>query len=273
MVQFAIEHDRMHQETLCYMLAQGRKAAFEQRVPPKQLLRIFASKVPSTEPDILIPAGTVRLGVDFDQGFVWDNEGPPTPPADLAAFKVSSVPVSVAQFRQFVIGDRGYERPELWDPQDYAFFKDREQSAPATWSLLDGEFYVHSPTGSSHWSEVASSPVMVSLSEASAFCAAKSCRVMTEQEYQRILDSPEGENVQNMRSGGWEWTSTEFQPFPGFRAMDSYPEYSTDFFDGQHYVLKGASDVTHPSMFRDSFRNFYQKQYPFVFAKFRCCRD
>lgn len=48
---------------------------------------------------------------------------------------------------------------------------------------------------------------------------------------------------------------------------------SADFFDGKHYVLRGASAVTHPAMRRDSFRNFYQKQYPYVFAKFRLCFD
>ena len=35
-----------------------------------------------------------------------------------------------------------------------------------------------------------------------------------------------------------------FAPFPGFRPMASYPEYSADFFDGEHYVIKGASPVT-----------------------------
>lgn len=46
-----------------------------------------------------------------------------------------------------------------------------------------------------------------------------------------------------------------------------------DFFDGKHYVLRGASAVTHPAVRRDSFRNFYQRQYPYVFAKFRLCFD
>ena len=43
---------------------------------------------------------------------------------------------------------------------------------------------------------------------------------------------------------GWEWTSTMFAPFDGFRPMASYPEYSADFFDGQHLVMKGASPAT-----------------------------
>ena len=62
-------------------------------------------------------------------------------------------------------------------------------------------------------------------------------------------------------------------PCAGFQADPLYPEYSVDFFDGQHYVLRGASLYTHPSMVRRSFRNWYQTLYPHAFAKFRLVRD
>ena len=50
--------------------------------------------------------------------------------------------------------------------------------------------------------------------------------------------------VHDLVGNGWEWTSTVFAPFDGFRPMASYPEYSADFFDGQHFVMKGASPAT-----------------------------
>ena len=75
--------------------------------------------------------------------------------------------------------------------------------------------------------------------------------------------------VQDLVGNGWEWTASEFQPFPGFRPMGSYPRYSVDFFDGDHAVLKGASPVTAAPLVRRTFRNWFRTQYPFVFAKFR----
>ena len=73
---------------------------------------------------------------------------------------------------------------------------------------------------------------------------------------------------------GWEWTDTPFAGFPGFEAyIPGYPGYSADFFDGKHYVLKGASWATAADLVRPSFRNWFQAHYPYVFAKFRCVFD
>ncbi|HEV8344734.1 MAG TPA: SUMF1/EgtB/PvdO family nonheme iron enzyme, partial [Candidatus Binatia bacterium] len=79
--------------------------------------------------------------------------------------------------------------------------------------------------------------------------------------------------VHELIGNGWEWTETPFRPFAGFVPMQSYPEYSADFFDGKHYVLKGASWATPSELIRPSFRNWYQTHYPYVFAKFRCVSD
>jgi formylglycine-generating enzyme required for sulfatase activity len=75
--------------------------------------------------------------------------------------------------------------------------------------------------------------------------------------------------IQQMIGNGWEWTSTVFEPFPGFTPLPSYPEYSADFFDGQHYVMKGASPATGRELLRASFRNWFRPQYPYMYATFR----
>jgi formylglycine-generating enzyme required for sulfatase activity len=51
--------------------------------------------------------------------------------------------------------------------------------------------------------------------------------------------------------------------------MASYPEYSADFFDGQHYVMKGGSPGTAKELVRRSFRNWFRPNYPYVYAAFR----
>ncbi|KAG0553605.1 hypothetical protein KC19_12G024700 [Ceratodon purpureus] len=220
-----------------------------------------------------IPAGKVTLGGDPSCGtFMWDNEYPALTTTVSELFRVSCKPVTVAEFLTF-IKEGGYTEPKYWKPLDFAYFQRQKITKPATWSEIDGDYFVHSAFATQHWTKVGNEPVYTSLSEAEAFCAWSGGRVMTEPEYHRILSTKEGTRVEKIRSGGWEWTSTLLEPFPGFVMMPEYPEYSSDFFDGSHYVLKGASPVTHRCMWRDTFRNFYQRQYPYVFAKFRVCKN
>ena len=110
---------------------------------------------------------------------------------------------------------------------------------------------------------MANDPVFVSLAEAEAYCTWCNGRVMTEEEYHLVLATEDSAStVQQLRSGGWEWTSSPFLPFAGFAKMVECPEYSSDFFDGSHYVVKGASPVTRRCMQRDSFRNFHFYEVP-----------
>jgi iron(II)-dependent oxidoreductase len=75
--------------------------------------------------------------------------------------------------------------------------------------------------------------------------------------------------VDEMVGNGWEWTSTPFGPFDGFRPHPLYAGYSADFFDGKHHVMKGGSPRTAACMLRRSFRNWFQPRYGYVYAAFR----
>jgi ergothioneine biosynthesis protein EgtB len=151
-------------------------------------------------------------------------------------------------------------------------------------------------------------PVYVSHAEASAYARWKGRRLPTEAEYHRAaFGTPEGRErpfpwgdqgpdatlgnfdfqcwepvpagarpqgasawgVHDLAGNGWEWTSSVFAPYSGFQAMASYPEYSVEFFDGHHYVMKGASPATARALIRRSFRNWFRPTYPYVYAKFR----
>jgi formylglycine-generating enzyme required for sulfatase activity len=80
-------------------------------------------------------------------------------------------------------------------------------------------------------------------------------------------DSASG--VAQLVGNGWEWTATKFGPFPGFQPLPFYPGYSQNFFDEEHYVMKGGSPVTAACMLRRSFRNWFRPNYPYVYASFR----
>jgi len=141
----------------------------------------------------------------------------------------------------------------------------------------------------------ADGPVYVSQAEASAYARWKGRRLMTEAEFHRAAEGaapghvdfagydpvPVGSHpdtasvygIHDLIGNGWEWTSTVFSPFEGFSPMRSYPEYSADFFDGRHFVMKGASPATARDLIRPSFRNWFRGNYPYVYAKFRTVSD
>ena len=76
-----------------------------------------------------------------------------------------------------------------------------------------------------------------------------------------------------MTGNGWEWTRDLFAPFSGFEADPLYPGYSADFFDGRHYVMKGASPRTSKLLTRPSFRNWFRADYPYLYAAFRLAEN
>lgn len=79
---------------------------------------------------------------------------------------------------------------------------------------------------------------------------------------------------QSGMGGLWEWTSTPLKRHEGFEEMPLYPAYSSDFFDGKHNVVLGGSWATVPRIAgRKSFVNWYQRNYPFVWAGARLVRD
>ena len=81
--------------------------------------------------------------------------------------------------------------------------------------------------------------------------------------------------VEQMVGDVWEWTSSDFTGYPGFRSFP-YREYSEVFFPDavpEYKVLRGGSWATHPSAMRTTFRNW---DYPIrrqIFSGFRCARD
>jgi ergothioneine biosynthesis protein EgtB len=257
---------------------------------------------------IHVPAGRATLGVDRTAiPFGWDNEGPAWS-VDVPGFMIERHDVTNERFLEFVEAG-GYRDARWWTADDWPWLNMEGLAHPLFWERIGAAWFWRGMFGLIPLP--ASWPVYVSLAEASAFARWRGARLPTEGEYQRAaLGSPEGERqypwgdgapapqyglfdfaswdpepagsrpdgasawgVEDLVGNGWEWTSTAFAPFPGFRAMAPYPEYSADFFDGGHFVLKGASPATARELLRPTFRNWFRRHYPYVYATFRCVRS
>ena len=257
------------------------------------------------DPDrVAIPAGPVRLGADFDeQPFGWCNEFP-AQALQVAPFGLDSLPVTVARFDRFVRAG-GYRDRRFWDEPAWAWREAQGMEAPIDWS----DEGLRTMFGHADRAACGALPVHVSRAEARAFCRWAGARLPTEAELQRaayrtpdgqereqpwgagtpagagnfgwrnlgalpVGSSPAGASawgVQELVGNGWEWTDTPFRPLPGFQPwIRSYPGYSADFFDDQHFVVFGASWATADGLVRRSLRNWYQGLYPYVFSTFRC---
>jgi formylglycine-generating enzyme required for sulfatase activity len=262
-----LEHEAMHQETLLYM---WHRLPFDQKKRPAGYSPVVDGRVPAQE-WVDVPAGRATLGVDEGTlPFAWDNEMPAYE-VDVAPFSIQKHDVTNAGFLEFV--ESGAPAPLFWENVDGRWFwRGMFELIPLPLS----------------W------PVYVSQAEASAYAKWRGWRLPTEAEYQRAAvgarpvvcdfsswdpepagSHPEGASrygVEDLVGNGWEWTSTPFAPFPGFRSSVSYPEYSADFFDGEHFVMKGASPATARELIRPSFRNWFRPRYPYVYATFRCAR-
>jgi iron(II)-dependent oxidoreductase len=298
-----LEHEVMHQETLLYMW--HRLPFAQKRAPAGYQPRVEGASLP--EEWIEIPAGCATLGVQRGaNAFGWDNECPALS-VNVPAFAIERHDVTNQRYLEFVDAG-GYGDPQWWRPEDWAWVQREAVSHPLFWErdgdrwLWRGMFNrVGLPPA---W------PVYVSQAEASAYTRWRGARLPTEAEFQRAAyGAPEGERVhpwgaanpdatrgvfdfstwdpeaagshprgasawgvEDLVGNGWEWTSTVFGPFPGFQAMASYPEYSADFFDGEHMVMKGASTATAKELLRPAFRNWFRARYPYVYATFRCAR-
>ncbi|HXS94311.1 MAG TPA: SUMF1/EgtB/PvdO family nonheme iron enzyme [Candidatus Limnocylindrales bacterium] len=259
----AIEHRLMHAETLAYILHQlpytGKVASADAH-----------SAVPrpaSREEFHEIPAGLAALGLNPDHGFGWDNEFP-AHTVPVGGFRVARYKVTNREYLEFV--EQGAEAPFFWTPR------------AGRWHYRGMFSEVPLPL---------EAPVYATHAQAQAFAAWKGKRLLTEPEFHRaacgaspdpehnydfrywdpvpVTAGPAGNGAHQLFGNGWEWTSTPFAPFEGFEPFPFYRNYSEPFFDGAHYVLKGASPRTAARFVRPSFRNWFRPQYPYVYATFR----
>jgi ergothioneine biosynthesis protein EgtB len=268
-----------------------------------------AEEAPASPASVRISAGTVTLGADpVRVRFGWDNEFP-VHRVPVDEFEIDVYDVTNGDYLEFVEAG-GYALPEYWDAPGWTWRTRHGVQHPAFWMRREGEWRWRGMLADRALPLAA--PVYVSHAEASAYARWKRRRLPTEAEYHRAsYGTPSGEEraypwgdeppdatralfdlrsfdpvpvgsfpagasawgIHDLVGNGWEWTSTVFSGFPRFTPSAAYPGYSADFFDGRHYVMKGASPATAPAFLRRSWRNWFQAHYPYPYAGFRLARD
>jgi gamma-glutamyl hercynylcysteine S-oxide synthase len=301
LLHVAIEHRLMHLETLAYMFHQ---LPLDTKIRHTNSLHLAGAPI---QPGMVsIPAGRATLGLARTSNqFGWDNEFE-SHSVDVPAFHIDRYKVTNRQYLAFV-ADGGYDNRSFWNDDDWNWKTAAGISQPAFWKR-DGNRWLWRTMFDEvplplDW------PVYVSHAEAAAYARWAGKSLPTEGEWQRaaygasdgderlypwgnhaptsrlgnfdfhrwdpapVHSFPRGQSafgVHDLLGNGWEWTSTVFAPFPAFKPFPFYRGYSADFFDGKHFVIKGASSRTAACMLRPTFRNWFQAHYQYVYAGFRC---
>jgi formylglycine-generating enzyme required for sulfatase activity len=285
-VQMALEHRLMHCETLAYMWHNFDYSA-KQR-PKKEVAVECPTAATERNEWCFVPEGFALLGKPGDGSFGWDNE-----------YSEHRAPVGEFKIQKFKVTNG-----------DYLKFVQAGAAPPHFWELQGGKFYLRGMFEAIplplDW------PVYVTHREAVAYSAWMGKNLPTEAQFHRAaFETPDGETrlypwgdavpnanlgnfdfrrwdpesvyaapenesawgVRQLTGNGWEWTQTLFRPFDGFAPSPSYPGYSANFFDNDHYVIKGGSPRTAARLLRRSFRNWFRADYPYVYATFRCVEN
>ncbi|HEU5063629.1 MAG TPA: SUMF1/EgtB/PvdO family nonheme iron enzyme [Solirubrobacterales bacterium] len=236
--EMLLAHELQHNETMLQLLQ-----LVEGYEPMRSEFEPDPEPVPDVPEAVTIEAGEHAIGAP-DRGFAYDNERP-RHAVELAAFEIDRTPVSNGAYISFM-EETGAEPPMHW--------------------RRVGEEWVDTARGR-RAPVVPDRPVIhVSCHQAEAFARWAGKRLPTEFEWEAARPRLDG------LGHGWEWTSSDFLPYPGFKAFP-YREYSEVFFGDEYKVLRGSSWATHPRVARPTFRNWDLPQRGQIFAGLRCARD
>jgi iron(II)-dependent oxidoreductase len=300
--RMVLQHEYQHNETILQTLQLKQGAPY--RAPRAIRLPDAARRDPAM---VRFPGGPVVIGTD-DRSAAYDNERDGHTVV-LSPFWIDVDPVTCGEYLAFMEAG-GYARREWWSPAGWRWLEESGVRHPGYWRREDGAWLVRSmdriaPVDPRR-------PVChVCYYEAEAFARWAGKRLPSEAEWEAAAawDPASGEkrgypwgtginlalaNVDQlafdpapvgayplgrsplgcagMIGDVWEWTASDFQPYPGFTAFP-YREYSEVFFGAEYKVLRGGSWATRPGAIRTTFRNW---DYPIrrqIFAGFRCARD
>jgi iron(II)-dependent oxidoreductase len=295
------QHEQQHDETMLatHQLRAGAAVLDAPRPPPGRTL-------PSDE--VLVPGGPFTMGTSTEP-WALDNERP-AHLAEVAPFFIDTAAVTNGAYLEFIDAG-GYDQPAWWTAAGWAHRQQAGLSAPRFWQLEGGAWW-RLRFGRREPVPPAEPVMHVSFHEAQAYARWAGRRLPTEAEWEKAArwdpatgrsrrypwgdqdPGPQHANLgqRHLRPAGagayprgasplgvhqligdvWEWTSSDFEGYPGFAAFP-YREYSLVFFGSEYKVLRGGSFGSDAVAVRGTFRNW---DYPIrrqIFAGFRCARD
>ncbi|WP_299531842.1 ergothioneine biosynthesis protein EgtB [uncultured Streptomyces sp.] len=297
------QHEQQHDETMLitHQLRTG-PAALTAADPPD------APDADALPAEVLVPGGPFTMGTSAEP-WALDNERP-AHRREVAAFHLDTVPVTCGAYLRFV-EDGGYTQQRWWEPAGWEMVRTHELTAPLFWRREGGQ-WLRRRFGVTEPVPEREPVLHVSWYEADAYARWAGRRLPTEAEWEKAArhdplsgrslrhpwgdddPTPERANLgqRHLRpapagayprgaapSGArqligdvWEWTASDFLPYPGFVAFP-YREYSEVFFGPAHKVLRGGSFAVGTVACRGTFRNWDLPVRRQIFAGFRTARD
>jgi ergothioneine biosynthesis protein EgtB len=226
-------------------------------------------------------SGIHSIGATGD-GFAFDNESP-RHDALLHDHRSGDRLVTNSEYREF-IRDGGYEDCALWLSDGWATINERGWRRPLYWDeTLEKEFTLGGDKEIDN-----NAPVChVSFYEADAYARWSGARLPTEFEWENAAEQHpvEGNLLENnhwhpIASEGpqffgdvWEWTSSSYAPYPGFKPLEgTLGEYNGKFMCNQ-MTVRGGSCVTARDHIRSSYRSFFYPDARWQFLGIRLAKD
>ena len=286
LVALGIEHEQQHQE----LLVTDLKFSFSHNplapvYRPRQDSDAQAPPLRWHE----YPGGLTELGADPAEGFCFDNETP-RHRQWLEPFALASRPATCGEYLAF-IEDGGYQRPELWLSDGWAWLKEQGAQAPLYWDL-DGDTPAHYTLAGRRPINPQEPVAHLNYYEADAFARWSGKRLPTEAEWEHaaarlsaatathagFVDSrrfhpgvagADSQGPAQMFGDVWEWTASAYLPYPGFTAAaGAVGEYNGKFMCNQ-MVLRGGSCASAPGHLRATYRNFFYPHLRWQFSGVR----